>query len=291
MAAISKRMQVLAMTEHMPRHDQDRYPEEIDAGLTLASQFNNESSYFAEASRLREKYSQQIELPIGFEGEWIRPESADLVQRSIATHQYDFFIGSVHHVHTVPIDYDTEMYQQARQNSGGSDEKLFEDYFDAQLAMLKALKPPVVGHLDLIRLKSDNPNGSFKAMPEVWQRILRNLDYISSYGGILEINTAGLRKGMNEPYPKLEICQAALKRKLQFCLSDDSHGVDHVATNYDRLLPFLDEAGITSLTYIRRGVVSQGKVDSRFPYLDAEDVALSELRSHIFWNSLETPVH
>ncbi|KAK4939973.1 hypothetical protein LTR10_019825 [Elasticomyces elasticus] len=291
MAAISKRMQVLAMTEHMPRHDQDRYPEEIDAGLTLASQFNNESSYFAEASRLREKYSQQIELPIGFEGEWIRPESADLVQRSIATHRYDFFIGSVHHVHTIPIDYDSKMYQQARQISGGSDGKLFEDYFDAQLAMLKALKPPVVGHLDLIRLKSDNPNGSFKAMPEVWQRILRNLDYISSYGGTLEINTAGLRKGMNEPYPKLEICQAALKRKLQFCLSDDSHGVDHVATNYDRLLPFLDEAGITSLTYIRRGGVSQGKVDSRFPYLDAEDVALSELRSHIFWNSLETPVH
>lgn len=221
LAAISKHMQILALTEHMPRHDQDRYPEEIDAGLTLASRFDNEKAYFAEASRLREQYTQQIELPIGFEGEWIRPESADLVNRSIATYPYDFFIGSVHHVHTIPIDYDSKMYEQARQISGGSDEKLFQDYFDAQLAMLKALKPPVVGHLDLIRLKSDHPNGSLKAFSGVWPRILRNLEYIASYGGILEINTAGLRKGMDEPYPKLEICQVCV------LLQHTSHGAQN----------------------------------------------------------------
>jgi HisJ family histidinol phosphate phosphatase len=99
------------------------------------------------------------------------------------------------------------MYLQARGIAGGTDERLFEDYFDAQLDMLKALRPPVVGHFDLIRLKSDDPNGSFQLWAGVWERIRRNLDFIAAYGGVLELNSAALRKGMTEPYPKAEICQ------------------------------------------------------------------------------------
>lgn len=211
-AALSKRMQVLALTEHMPRHDDDRYPEEFETGTTLASHLENERAYFAEATRLREKYKGRIDLLVGFEGEWIRPESADLVRQSISAYQYDFFIGSVHHVHTIPIDYDRTMYEQAREAAGGTDERLFEDYFDQQLAMLQTLQPPVVGHFDLIRLKSDDPDGSFQGMRGVWKRILQNLDYIASYGGIIEINSASLRKGMAEPYPKAEICQVSSRR-------------------------------------------------------------------------------
>ena len=73
--------------------------------------------------------------------------------------------------------------------------------------MLKALRPPVVGHFDLIRLKSNDFNGSFKQYEGVWQRVLRNLDFIAGYGGVLELNSAALRKGMSEPYPKAEICK------------------------------------------------------------------------------------
>lgn len=99
------------------------------------------------------------------------------------------------------------MYEDARNAAGGIDERLFEDYFDAQFEMLQALKPPIVGHFDLIRLLSDDRNGGFRHMTGVWSRITRNLDFISKYGGILELNSAALRKGLNEPYPCLEICQ------------------------------------------------------------------------------------
>lgn len=110
-------------------------------------------------------------------------------------------------MHTVPIDYDRNMYEEAREKAGGTDERLFEDYFDAQLEMLEQLKPLVIGHFDLIRLKSDDMERSFTTWPGVWSKILRNLDYIASYGGMLELNSAALRKGMTEPYPKAEICK------------------------------------------------------------------------------------
>lgn len=208
--AISKDLHVFCLTEHMPRHDIDAYPEELEAGFDQKWHFANEAAYFAEASRLRDKYNSEIEICIGFECDWIRPESQTLIERSISTHSFDFFVGSVHHVHTIPIDYDVRMYSQARQQAGGSDENLFADYFDAQLDMLQTVKPPVVGHFDLIRLKSDDPNVSFRDVKDVWHRVLRNLDFIAAYGGIIEINTAGLRKGMLEPYPQKDICQVSL---------------------------------------------------------------------------------
>lgn len=99
------------------------------------------------------------------------------------------------------------MYEKARDLAGGSDELLYEAYLDEQLDMLQQLRPLVVGHFDLIRLKSDDPERSFKTWPGVWARVLRNLDFVASYGGILEINGAAIRKGMSEPYPKAEICK------------------------------------------------------------------------------------
>lgn len=210
--AISKEFKVFALTEHMPRHEQDHYPEEVETGSTLGSHYENEAAYFEAAQALRTKFQAQIHILVGFESEWCGARSLKLIERSLSTYQYDFFIGSLHHVRGVPIDYDHVMYNRVRDDIDGTDQGLFAEYYDEQLTMLQALRPPVVGHFDLIRLKSSNTNVSWKSMKDIWSKILRNLDYVSSYGGILEINTAALRKGMNEPYPSSEICQVSRKR-------------------------------------------------------------------------------
>lgn len=160
-----------------------------------------------EAARLRVAYSSEIRLLIGFESEWIRPSTLGIIQGILAKYTFDFFIGSVHHTHTIPIDFDKAAYGRARAKAGGTDERLFEDYFDSQYEMLQALQPPVVGHFDLIRLLSDEPDAEFKDMKDVWERIQRNLEYISSYGGILELNSSALRKGLAQPYPCLAVSQ------------------------------------------------------------------------------------
>ncbi|KPI43062.1 putative histidinol-phosphatase [Cyphellophora attinorum] len=276
--AITKGLRVFALTEHMPRHEIDFYPEEKDGNYSLEKHYANESAYYAEASRLRDKYKGRIELPIGFESDWIRPESRDLIERSISGHSFDFFVGSVHHVHTIPIDYDQGMYDQAREKAGGSDELLFQDYFDAQLDMMRAVKPPVIGHFDLIRLKSEDPNSTFTKMSGVWGRIERNLDFIAAYGGVLEVNTAALRKGMREPYPGRAICQLALSKGIRFCLSDDSHGIDHVAYGFVEAIEFVKSCGITHLCYVKHVDSPAKTVDHRFANMEFGIAALSDLR-------------
>ena len=165
--------------------------------------------FYDEAIRLRKKYESQIKLLIGFEGEWIRPSTYTLIKDFQNKFHFDLFVGSVHHVHTIPIDYDRKTYEKVRETAGGTDERLFEDYFDSQFDMLQKLHPPVVGHFDLIRLFSDDSNGSFARWDGVWSRILRNLQFVSQYGGVIELNSSALRKGLSEAYPKVEICKVS----------------------------------------------------------------------------------
>ncbi|KAL2796455.1 polymerase/histidinol phosphatase-like protein [Aspergillus keveii] len=284
--AIAKKFRVFCLTEHMPRGEADYYPEEIEAEQTQSWMIANEASYFAEAQRLREKYVGQIRILIGFECDWIRPESRTLIDESLARLPFEFFMGSIHHTRAVPIDYDRAMYEQARDAAGGSDERLFEAYFDEQLDMLQQLRPLVVGHFDLIRLKSDDPERSFKQWAGVWERISRNLDYVAGYGGLLELNSAALRKGMSEPYPKAEICQEFMARGGRFCLSDDSHGLDQVGLNYHRVLEFVDKVGISTLHYLD---LADGEadtpVDPRFPRTVVRSVAVNEVKEMAFWKA------
>lgn len=185
-------------------------------------------------------------------------------------HRFDLFIGSVHHVHTIPIDYDHGMYAEARRLSGGTDERLFEDYFDLQFEMLQGLKPPIVGHFDLIRLKSDEPNADCLRWDSVRQKVSRNLDFIVEYGGLLEVNSAALRKGLSEPYPGKSICKVNiflyalflypllmvakmyLAKHGQFTISDDCHSIDQIGANYGQLLEFAADTGIQTFQYLNK---------------------------------------
>jgi histidinol-phosphatase (PHP family) len=196
---------------------------------------------------LREKYAGKIKILIGFEGEWIRPSYAVLMKELASNPLVDYYIGSVHHVHGIPIDYDAVFYRKAREVAGGSDERLFEDYFDAQFEMLNALKPRVVGHLDVIRLQSDEPNRDLREMKVVWEKVVRNLKVIVEQEGLVEINTSALRKGLKEPYPMRSVCEEFLSMGGMLTLSDDSHGIVHVGTNYEKAIEYLESLEVKEL--------------------------------------------
>ncbi|KAF2877456.1 histidinol-phosphatase [Massariosphaeria phaeospora] len=278
-AAIAKGFHTFALTEHIPRHLEDFYPEEDKTHTeeTLVRLFDD---FTVEAARLRGLYSAQINILIGFESEWIRPTTLTIIRDLLARYTFDFFMGSVHHTHTIPIDFDKATYEKAREKAGGTDERLFEDYFDSQYEMLQALNPPVVGHFDLIRLLSDAPDAEFKQLGGVWKRIQRNLEYISSYGGILELNSSALRKGLAQPYPCLPICQMFLGMGGRFAMSDDSHGIDQIGTNYARLLAFIHQAGIKQIYFAEPTIPKQ---DTRFPNASFSSIAVETLTQLPFW--------
>ncbi len=254
----------MGLTEHMPRTAvSDLYPEEAgdDAAAALAALFPRHAAYLAEAQRLQRKYAGRIGLVIGFEAEWIRPaEYAPLVRELAAHPAVDYFVGSVHHAFEVPIDFDRAMYARAVAVAGGGageqepEQALWERYYDDQFAMLDALRPRVIGHFDLIRLMSAQPDRDARAAwgGAVWARIVRNLRLARDYGGWLECNTAALRKGLADPYPARPIAEEWVRLGGRWTLSDDSHGIDHVATNYAGGVGFLRSLGVAEVWKLER---------------------------------------
>ena len=230
-------------------------------------------AYLEEALRLQAKYADKIHIIIGFEAEFIRPSYAAHVKTLAEAACVDYFIGSVHHVYSIPIDYDKPTYQRAiTEFAGGSEEKLWEDYYDLHYQMLTELQPKVVGHFDLIRLMSDSPGRDPREWKGVWDKVLRNLKLVKEQGGWLECNSAALRKGLEEPYPCRAIAEEWLKMGGKFTLSDDSHGIAQVATNYEGALNYLRSMDVKQVwTWKRRthpGVLEGKKVE-------LEDVAIS----------------
>ena len=218
-------------------------------------------AFLVEAQRLRAKHASQINILIGFEGEWIRSSYGSYIKELASNPVIDYFIGSVHHVHTIPIDYDAAFYAKARDVAGGSDERLFEDYFDSQFEMLNVLKPRVVGHFDLIRLLSSRPNASLKEMEGVWERVVRNLKVVVAQGGLLEINSSALRKGLQEPYPMRCVCEEFLSLGGRLTLSDDSHGTVQVGTNFDRAIAYLESLGVEEVFTLQgKGIAGTSEV-------------------------------
>ena len=157
---------------------------------------------------------------------------------------------------------------------------LFMAYFDAQLEMLETLKPLVVGHFDLIRLYSDAQDDDLRDLGgdmEVWDRICRNLEVIKGYGGVLEVNSSALRKGLKQPYPRREICIEWIDMGGVLVMSDDSHGVDQVGTCYDGIRTYLQDLGLQELGYLERNEAGKTVVKT---------VRWEEIERHRFWTSL-----
>ncbi|TRX98660.1 hypothetical protein FHL15_000002 [Xylaria flabelliformis] len=284
--AISLGYTTMGLTEHMPRTSlEDLYPEELDEPeASLAALAPRHTAYLEEAQRLQKLYAPQISLLIGFEGEWLRPAYKTLIGDLAAHPAIDYFIGSLHHVNGVPIDYDKEYYARAMASVGtltngttthgtcasatttteprsengevrgvnGCEEKMYERYYDQQYEMLAALRPRIVGHFDLIRLMSSDPSRDVRHWRGVWERIERNLAFVASYDGWLECNSSALRKGLAEPYPCRVIAEKWLSLGGKFTLSDDSHGIAQLGTNYGRALDFLSSLDVTTLWTLRR---------------------------------------
>ncbi|KAG1644838.1 hypothetical protein G6F44_002429 [Rhizopus delemar] len=255
--AIRKGFHVYGLSEHMPRYaDSELYPEEIEAECTPTTLTETFRDFRLEAERLKEAYKGSISLLVGTEIEFINQDYANHIQQLRS--EADYVVGSLHHVNSVPIDFSPELYQTALAGAKDSLQTLFVQYFDEQWEMLQAIQPEVVGHFDLIRIFADQSVADQVLLePQVWQRIVRNVDYIIGYGGLFEINSRSWKKGLKDAYPQRNIIQIIKEKGGKFTLSDDCHGPNDVGLFYEKLPNYLLETGIDTIHYLTR---QEGKV-------------------------------
>lgn len=259
-AACAAGLSHFGVSEHMPRERAEQlYPDED--GLTPRDLHDAFAGYAqGELDRLRERYGDRIRLLKGMETEYLSGAGGEpfdiVVTRYRERFGIEYLVGSVHHVREIQIDGPVEVYERAVEACGGV-EPLEVEYFCDLADLVRSLRPEVVGHLDLIK-KARGPG--WRPTPAVWSAIEDCIEAIRAAGSLVEVNAAGWRKGLDEPYPGPAVLERIVAAGLPLTLGDDSHGPQFVGMDLDRARDAARDAGATELFALEPG---RGRVQTR----------------------------
>jgi histidinol-phosphatase (PHP family) len=245
--AIQAGFSIYGLSEHAPRYRaEDLFPDEADLGVSdLVEMFER---YVETALALRERYSDRIELLVGFETEVLPPQSWLERMRALRRRhaEFDYVVGSVHHLDGASVDMHPKLTAKLAEEVGGR-ETLERLYFDQVAEMVERLRPEVVGHFDLIR-KFDGPEARFG--PETWKHIERALEAVRAAGSVLDVNAAPARRKLGPVYPLPPLLERARQMQIPVTLGDDSHGPADVGVGLDACMHAMEKAGYRRVHYL-----------------------------------------
>ena len=151
-----------------------------------------------------------------------------------------------------------ELFDAAAERAGGLQELLIR-YYEHVAEMVDGLQPEVVGHFDLPRLLSEGDEAH--DAPEVRATAEAALRVIAERDALLEVNTAGYRKGLRGAYPAPWVVERARDLGIALTLGDDSHHVDHVAADLEKARAYLLAYKVRSIGTMGRA--SDGSIERR----------------------------
>lgn len=256
--AVALGMPTYGLTEHAPRVDPEHvFAEERSMGWDVAHLARLFGDYAAEARRLQAAYAGRIELPVGFEIEVVPVgRYAEVMQGLREQYRFDYIVGSVHWVDGIIIDYTRALFDRAVEACGDR-EQLALRYYETVAEMVAALRPEVVGHLDLLR-RYGGEDPAFET-PAVRKRARAVLALMVEQEALLDINTAALRKGLATPYPAPWLLEAARDLGVACCFGDDAHRVSEVGAGIPEARDYLLSHGIGAVTVLAREAGGLGR--------------------------------
>lgn len=205
----------------------------------------NTDAYLYDLIKYKEKYKNQIRIlfgvELGLQTEYFR-ENAIFAK----SHEFDFIIASSHICHGKDPYYPA-FYE------GRTDEEAYREYFTSILENIRKFKNfDVYGHLDyVVRYgASKDLDYSYEKYKDIFDPILEML--IQNEKGI-EINTAGLRKGLLDLHPCIGILKQYHKMGGEIItIGSDSHDTHHIAESFDKASDVLKECGFQYYTVFEK---------------------------------------
>ena len=250
-AAVAQGFHTYGVSEHAPRlADHLLYDTERAMGWDVAKIEADFHAYAREIRDLAEEFADRLVVLRGFEIEVVPPDRyVGIMQGLRDQYRFDYIVGSVHFIDEVAIDGTPELFGAAVDASGGLEE-LAVRYYGAVAGMVEAMKPEVVGHLDLVRRNA--PSNESVETPRIRRAAEAALEVIREHGAILDLNTAGYRKGLIHPYPVPWLLKRAHEIGVGVCFGDDSHGPAQVGAGIDDARQYLLEHGVGHVSVLTR---------------------------------------
>ena len=148
---------------------------------------------------------------------------------------FDYVIGSIHMIHTFPIDRDPSYWRPLSQERI---DHIYEAYWRAMKELAETGFCHIVGHLDLPK------KFGFQPRKDLTRLVNDALEAIRKAGVVVELNTGGWDKQCRECYPSPELISKCAERGIPMMVNDDAHHSDQLARYFERAQHVLKDAGI-----------------------------------------------
>lgn len=236
LAALGRGFDEICFTEHLVAGYPTTahiYSHGIDAGKL--------PGYVREIRFLAKKYP-QLKIRLGIEVDWF-PEKIGEIKKTLRQYPFDCVLGSVHILDGARIEYETEGGREAFWGRL-SREEVYERhaaYYRAVQEMAKSKICDIISHIDLVKRDARIPEKSTQPL------ILETVDIIAENNLCVEVNTAGIRKQINEMHPTLEILRLCRKKGIPVTIGTDAHKVEEFDFHLDDGMKMIKEAGYNEI--------------------------------------------
>jgi len=231
-AAISRKLKAITFLEHL----EEGINYEPRSWLT-DEDFDR---YFAEGTRLQERYRDQIVISLGVEAGY-NPDCPEKIQDRLAQRKWDL-IGLSYHFCRIPgREEHLNLLSRAQKNIRFAEQygsnRLLGRYLDTLIEAVQRMGADVLCHLDAgLR---HQPDLRYDATHQA--KIKQLLHRVKEAGMALEINTSGydLR---NQPFPSTDIILRARDMQIPLRAGSDAHRPEDVGRHFDKLPALLATA-------------------------------------------------
>lgn len=227
--AISLGITEIAFTDHMP------LPKHFDIAHRMSEK---EMDIYAKwVNQVQSRYP-EIKILFGIEADFYEGFER-YTEIFLNNYDFDLVIMSIHFLKNWPEG--SWVFNYNFPDRSFSD--IYTEYLQNIVNGIKTGLYDVVGHLDIIKSPGQSmtqlvPNELSKVLQEI---VNRNM--------VLEINSSGFRKKVEEPYPSLDMLKILNEHNVPLCLGSDSHSPDQVGFKIEFLYNFLMNNGIENLTH------------------------------------------
>ncbi len=234
--AILEGIDIFGFSDHAPMHFDPKYRMDI----------TQKESYEKDVLILKEKYKKDIEILLAYEVDFM--QNTSLMLDEILNAKVDYLIGSIHFIQEKDSSlwgFDNPEFIGKYKEKNIDD--IWIDYFEVVEQLAKSKLFDIVGHLDLIKVFKYLPNKDIKSLSYPALKAVKNANMT------LEINAAGLRKPINQPYPSKELLELAFELDIPITFSSDAHDPSQIGFMYDEVTSLAKKIGFTKcVTYKNR---------------------------------------
>jgi histidinol-phosphatase (PHP family) len=242
--AVEYGFELIGCTDHAPM------PDNYDAQhrMTL-EQFENE--YKPTVLALRDRFKGSIDVKFGVESDFF-PGTEDWVRDFHDANDFDYIIGSVHYLGEWGFDNPVFVHRYDEQNV----DEIYERYFEHIARSARSGLFDIIGHCDLVKKFGHRPQ---KNMEDI---IRETLKAVKSADVVIEINTSGLRKPVQEVYPGEHILMIASELGIPLTLGSDAHTPGDVGRDFEHGRELIERYGRGMVSVFTKRQRSEARVSS-----------------------------